>query len=113
MNALLNYDYPGNIRELQNIIERAIILSQGGLIDVDHLPPLIVIKGSSVSHPQDLTLTQAKRAAAQQAEQEYAVQCLRASRGHITNAAKRAGVDVSDFHKILKKHGIRASDFKS
>ncbi|HUS46725.1 MAG TPA: sigma 54-interacting transcriptional regulator [Phycisphaerae bacterium] len=39
MAVLMNHDYPGNVRELENIIEHAFVLCRGGMIEVDHLPP--------------------------------------------------------------------------
>ena len=42
MNLLTNYDYPGNIRELEHLIERAVVLSHKDTINADHLPDLDV-----------------------------------------------------------------------
>ncbi|RQW02950.1 GAF domain-containing protein [candidate division KSB1 bacterium] len=113
LDMLLQYDYPGNIRELENIIERAAILAREKSIDMEHLPPMLTLhEKSSVSHHAGKTLTQAKRSAAQNAEKEYIIDYLRASHGHITNAAKMAGVDVSDFHKAMKRHKIYPGEFK-
>lgn len=50
MHILLHYEFPGNIRELENIIEYASILCQGGHIQVEHLPLHL--------HPKDLKIPQ-------------------------------------------------------
>lgn len=47
---LLNYDYPGNVRELKNIVEQAIILSENGVIDVRHLPERVINYKSPSNH---------------------------------------------------------------
>ncbi len=38
MNLLINYEYPGNVRELENIIERAVVLCNSSQIEIEHLP---------------------------------------------------------------------------
>ena len=44
MNALLMYDYPGNIRELENIVERAVVLAEGDVLSINDLPEEIQYK---------------------------------------------------------------------
>ncbi|RQV96039.1 GAF domain-containing protein [bacterium] len=113
-SVLLTYDFPGNIRELENAIQRAITLTEGDSILPQYLP-------SSIYQNQNLnnkttkysTLTEAKRHAAEQAEREFVSDCLRATKGHIRDAAKMAGIDASNFHKIMKKYEINFLDFKT
>ncbi len=107
------YDYPGNIRELENILERAIALSEGEVIEPAQLPP--ALHYAAVEHPGASVpspLNEAKHRAAEKAERDFISACLQAAHGHISNAAKLAGVDVSNFHKLVKKHGIDAGEFK-
>lgn len=53
MSALNSYHWPGNIRELQNVIERAVLLSDGGEIKIEHLPDNILKRGSFVEESLD------------------------------------------------------------
>ena len=112
-SLLLTYDYPGNVRELENAIQRAVTLSESETIEAHHLPPTIY-KGEkeSSSSKRPANLTEAKQLAAEKAEQQFAEECLRATDGHIANAAKMAGIDRSNFHKIMNKYHIAAGDFK-
>ncbi len=49
MSALLRYEFPGNVRELENIVERAFIVCQGPVIDLEHLPPSLTGQVPSIS----------------------------------------------------------------
>ncbi len=110
---LFAYDYPGNIRELENIVARAVALTEGDTIELDDLPTNVCLRRSETTRSsKPSTLTQAKRQAADKAEQKFVIECLQTTRGHISNAAKMAGIDVSNFHKIMNKHGIDPNDFK-
>lgn len=107
------YDYPGNIRELENILERAIALTEGEVIEAAQLPA--ALHSAAGEHPGvsgPSPLNEAKHRAAEKAERDFINACLQAAHGHISNAAKLAGVDVSNFHKLVKKHGIDAGEFK-
>ncbi|MCH8956916.1 sigma-54-dependent Fis family transcriptional regulator [candidate division KSB1 bacterium] len=107
------HDYPGNIRELENIIERAIVLSENQTLEPRHLPlSLLPNNFDATSTRKFSTLTEAKRQAAEQAERQFVQDCLQTTAGHISNAAKMAGIDVGNFHRIMKKHQIEAAHFK-
>jgi Nif-specific regulatory protein len=110
---LMNYDFPGNIRELENIIQRAVILTQGNMIQPDQLPRPILQQEDQISETQELfPLSEVKRRETDRVEKNAIVHYLLVSSGHISKAAKLAGLDVSNFHKLIKKHGIDPRAYK-
>lgn len=112
-SLLLTYDFPGNVRELENIMQHAVILACGPIIEPHHLPTNIFSTEHAPPRTETPpTLTKAKRHAAEKAEKEIIIECLKATSGHISKAAKVAGIHVSSFHKIMTKHGIDAIAFK-
>ena len=112
--CLLAFDYPGNIRELENAIQRAVTLAEGHIITPQHLPASMVQTSCNNGKLKKFsTLTEAKRFAAEQAEREFVTDCLRAVKGGVRKAAKMAGIDASNFHKIMKKHRIDPTAFKA
>ncbi len=111
--CLLIYDFPGNIRELENAMQRAVTLAADNIIKPEFLPATICQSRPITDKITMLsTLTEAKRRAAEQAERLFVTDCLRATNGRIRKAAKMAGIDASNFHKIMKKHEINSAAFK-
>lgn len=112
---LLGYDYPGNIRELRNLIFRMSCLANG-VADLEQLPEVIRphLKGQQATEPLDarLTLVEAKKAASDQAEKQFLVQALQEVKGRVSELALRTGMNRSHLQTLLKKHGIRSKDFK-
>jgi transcriptional regulator with GAF, ATPase, and Fis domain len=111
--CLLNYSYPGNIRELENAIQRAVTLVENDIIEPYHFPSSICKNKATLKISSYSSLTEAKRKASEKAEKEYINDCLRATGGHVRNAAKMAGIDASNFHKMMKKHKIDYTEFKN
>ena len=109
-NLLLNYEFPGNIRELENIIQRAIIMARGSVIESTYIPANILSKSSDKL--SSLNLPQSKRHAIEKVEKEVIIQSLYYTSGHISKAAELAGVDRSNFHKLIKKYAIDPGQFK-
>lgn len=105
MNALLGYSWPGNIRQLENVIEQVIALSPGQIIP-ETLVENALPTGSPVKTP---SLTDAKRAF----ERQYVEDLLRSTGGSITEAAKLAGRNRSDFYKIVQRHQVDCERFKA
>jgi transcriptional regulator with PAS, ATPase and Fis domain len=117
-NFLLTYSYPGNIRELRNIILRLSCLADD-MADFAHLPENIrsgsvpafneESNGSSVQ----LALSEAKKAASNEAEKLFLEQGLREVNGRVTELAKRTGMNRSHLQTLLKKHGLSSKSFRT
>ena len=101
---LMEYDYPGNIRELENIIEHAFVLCRGGLIEVNHLPPPVrgARSGDAVLDTAGMTL---------EAMERFLIgDALRRHGGNRTAAARQLGIDPSTLFRKVKALGIELPD---
>jgi DNA-binding NtrC family response regulator len=116
LNSLMNYTYPGNIRELRNLLERACILSGATQIGPDSFPfPDLQPKSISVeavnsdgwfdSLPGPIRL----REFLAETEKALIVRVLKATRGAQAEAARRLGLSRSDLSYKLSKYGIKPS----
>ena len=92
------YDWPGNIRELKNVIERALLMSKGRTIGVEHLPPLDASR--SPDAPEGIVLPHLVTSA--EAEKILILETLRRSGNNKAEAARRLGVDVKTIRNKLK-----------
>jgi len=111
LDILLRYDFPGNIRELENIIEYAFVLCHGGLIQPEHLPHHLhpeenEAEGDTTEHPKKSAggLEDARRLAI--------VTALKKTRGKITQAARELGIDRGTLRRHLKRLNIDAQMYK-
>jgi transcriptional regulator with GAF, ATPase, and Fis domain len=120
---LLDYAYPGNIRELRNIIYRVSCLA-GQTADIEHLPvdirprnrdglamdPVSGDEGHALSGD---ALSEAKRAASDMAEREFLERALQEVGGVVVELAKRCDMNRSHLQVLLKKHGIRPREIRA
>ena len=101
-DALLKYDYPGNVRELENIVERAILLCRGRVIDLEDLPATVRPGQRSADEPlpKDLpgVLADIERQAIESA--------LERSGGVQTQAAAALGISERVLRYKMKKYGL-------
>lgn len=112
---LLNYEYPGNVRELENIVERATILARGTQIEPEDLEDEVRSNFSGTSLATDfsrLSFKDAKIKVVQQFERIYISQALAEAHGVIRQAARIAQMDVKNFHDKMTKLGVQAGEFK-
>lgn len=113
MQAFEQYAWPGNIRELENVIERALVLCSGDTIVARNLPPKILSSTFYVPTNDDGDLSiydykEAKKRALNLFNRSYIMGLLEKVGGNITAASEKAGMDRSNFKKVLKKYGISA-----
>ena len=104
LEAILHYPWPGNIRELENTVERAVIMTTGKLIETGDLG-IEVAKGGS----DDIA---SLRQARHRAEREALVEALVKTRGNISRAAQLLGVSRPTFHGMIDKHQVNAKEFR-
>jgi two-component system nitrogen regulation response regulator NtrX len=111
MAALQAHDWPGNVRQLRNIIERTLILTPGdrvGCIEVDLLPPEILDSQTSagVSGPSLAIMGSPLREARESFEREYLKIQIRRFSGNISRTASFIGMERSALHRKLKALGL-------
>jgi len=102
--ALRSYDWPGNIRELEHTIERAVLLGKGALIGVEDLPDHLVARGESA-----IVLAQAlaKQFTLRDLEREYIGKVLETAHGNKTEAARILGVDRTTLYRKLEEYKFK------
>jgi len=100
MNRLMAVDYPGNIRELENVIEHAFVLCPGGLIKPEHLPPEFRVRMNSAVEGQDF------RGLVQSVEAEAIQAALQRNRGNRLAAGRELGIHKSTVFRKIKRLGI-------
>jgi DNA-binding NtrC family response regulator len=110
------YSWPGNIRELENLMERAHILETSSMLTPESFPselfgPETLL--ASVTVDTHLTLAEARHEGIKDIEQRYLKEVLARNRGRIKESATAAGVTTRQLHKLMKKYEIRKEQFKS
>ena len=98
LEVLMNYDYPGNIRELENILEHAFVLCHGSVIQPGHLPPELQRGKPESAHPR---LSFGKRLKEQ--EGELIQQVLDKCQGNRTLAANELGIHPTTLWRKLRR----------
>jgi len=101
MSALMEYGYPGNIRELANIIERAFILCKTGFIEKKHLPELLFTVSQDRAGKVDISL--------KDIESTYLINALKQNNWNRLQTAKQLNMHKSTLYRKIKSLGIRLS----
>jgi len=103
MQQLVTSSWPGNVRQLVNVVEQCVALTQTPVI-----PLHLVEQALSATKQSWPTLTEARDAF----EQQYLHKLLKMTDGNVTRAAELAGRNRTDMHKLIKNHELDAADFR-
>ncbi|HAJ70882.1 MAG TPA: two-component system response regulator GlrR, partial [Methylophilaceae bacterium] len=103
LENLIQAAWPGNIRQLQNVVEQTVVLATSSII-----PANLVQKALQVEANTILPFETAR----QQFEHEYLINLLKSTQGNVAQAAKLAQRNRTEFYRLLERHHIQPSQFK-
>jgi DNA-binding NtrC family response regulator len=115
MDAFQRYAWPGNIRELQNLIERACILETSSILTSASFPAELFANGSataSIPVETRYTLAKVRALAVEEAETRYLRELLTRSGGRINRTAEAAGITVRQINKLMNRYGMKKEEFR-
>ena len=119
LKMLLNYDWPGNVRQLKNVVERLVIMADQSVLDSPYLSVYSGIRQSRKPDAIPDTLAELKSIKKHwlndqfgQIEKAFLYKALAAENGNIARAAKRVGMQRSNFSALMKRRHLSADTVK-
>ncbi|MBW2705225.1 MAG: sigma-54-dependent Fis family transcriptional regulator, partial [Deltaproteobacteria bacterium] len=116
LEMLINFDWPGNVRQLKNVVERLVIMADHRVLDYPHLSDYLGLERNRTKDviPETLEeLRAVKRHLLEdqfgQIEKNFLQKALSVAEGNIAQAARQVGMQRSNFSVLLKKHGLSAN----
>jgi DNA-binding NtrC family response regulator len=117
MDALKHYPWPGNIRELENVVERAYLLEISGKLMPDSFPTEFfksdLAKAVLLPRTDRYSLSEARQQVIEDFERQYIKALISRNKGKINQSAREAGIGTRQLHKLMLKYGIRKDAFKA
>jgi DNA-binding NtrC family response regulator len=127
MDILNHYRWPGNVRQLQNVILQSMLMSQTGTIEVEHLPKEIQktaeeaaasVKGELAPSGEETALKEgaesdpagSSRISLNEGEKQTLLSALKMTNWNISEASNLLGISRTTFYRKLKKHGLNQSE---
>lgn len=108
LHALNTYEWPGNIRELRNVIEGMALLSDDGELGFEDLPPEITSSESVTTHISEVTPPQqvSPRGEIAESERDAIVNAIAMEKGNLTRSAARLGIAKSTLYEKMKRYNV-------
>ncbi len=100
------FAWPGNIRQLQHVVERAVILANGGTLQVADLPLELRQTRPASTSPAPAVTPAERRQAADESERATLTEALRRTDGNVSEAIRLTGFSRTHFYRLLRKHHI-------
>ena len=117
IEALKLYTWPGNIRELENVVERAYLLESSNKLMPDSFPSEFfendLPKADLQSISNDCSLIEGRKRVIEDFERQYIKELIDRNKGKINSSAAEAGIGARQLHKLMSKYGIRRAAKKN
>ncbi len=108
-----SYSWPGNIREMENIVERAVALAKTKFITIEELPEIFrPVKTNGLTVNKEYTLAEVKQKITSNIERRYLLSLLEKYKGNVTKVSEEAGMTRRNIHRLLKIHGLDPEKFR-
>jgi len=115
VNRLTNYDWPGNVRQLRNIIERSVVLSEKDQITLKELPLLgdmgdieqLIDHTPATNEELKQIKKEIRQKAVAKVEKNFVMNALMQNDWNVTHAAQKTGLQRTNFQMLMKKHNIK------
>ena len=119
LEMLINHEWPGNVRQLKNVVERLVIIADDRILDYQHLSDHLETNRNHITDAIPKTLEELKAVKRRllqnrfgKIERAFLQNALAAAKGNIAQAARQVGMQRSNFQALMKKHGIRLKDIR-
>lgn len=118
LEMLRRHNFPGNVRELEHLIERGVAMMNGEIVRPDNLPPDLLENLATGEEFLDVPvvskdLREAREAVVRNFEKAFVRARLRETGGNVSEAARISGVERQSFQRLMRKHDINSEDFRS
>ena len=116
IKAMTNYSWSGNIRELQNVLERAAVLTHDDVIRLENLPDIFAenhAEGMAGKIDAQASFLAARERQVGRVERELIQRYLVEANGNVSKAAQLAGIPRRTFYRLLDRHCLRGGDVKA
>jgi len=113
MTKLVSYDFPGNVRELENKVHHALVMAQGRFIGSEDIPVGRLAVAAPTKVDLDRRFRDLKKEVVENFEREYTMEVLRAHNGNLAAASRQAGMDRKNLWALTKKYGIDLNSFRN
>ncbi len=114
MNLLQRYAYPGNVRELENLVERAVMLAKGEIILPEVLQEMFLTASTKPASFPILSsvFSKSRDHVLGMFEKQFLIEQLKKYHGNVTAAARSSKMTRQNFQRLMKKHNLRAQTFR-
>ena len=103
---LLSYDWPGNVRQLRNVVESMVVVDYDGLLDVDDLPEELAGTPDAAEQPSGTSLVSLVGKPLEEVEQLFIAETLRVTGGNREDAAQMLGIGQRTLYRKIKEYGL-------
>jgi len=114
MNKLISYGWPGNVRQLENVIERAIVMAEGNTINTEHLPFAVADEAAHPDMPIPRTAEELKDAkkrlresSVESIEKSFILDALTRNNWNVTRSAAAVGMQRPNFQALMRKYNVK------